>query len=78
MYKFPIATLLTVKLPIFQLYHGKNMLHINEWWPLCTRPKCKVGFYSASSLEQQSLDRHVAPVGHIILFPGQPVFALSP
>ena len=35
-------------------------------------------FYSASSLKQQSADRHVAPLGHIILLPRQPVFALSP
>ena len=34
--------------------------------------------YSASSLRQQSADRHVAPLGHIILIPSQPVFALSP
>jgi hypothetical protein len=35
-------------------------------------------FYSAiSSLKQQSVDRHVAPLGHIILIPNQPVFALS-
>ena len=36
------------------------------------------GFYSAKSLRQQSADRHVAPLGHIIVIPGQPVFALSP
>ena len=35
-------------------------------------------FYSASSLKQQSVDRHVAPLGHIILIPSQPVFTLSP
>ena len=35
-------------------------------------------FYSASSLKQQSMGRHVAPLGHIILIPSQPVFALSP
>ena len=34
-------------------------------------------FYGASSLKQQSADRHVAPLGHIILIPSQPVFALS-
>ena len=26
-------------------------------------------FYSASSLKQQSADRHIAPLGHIILIP---------
>ena len=34
-------------------------------------------FYSASSLKQQSTDRHVAPLWHIILIPSQPVFVLS-
>jgi hypothetical protein len=35
-------------------------------------------FYSASSLKHQPADRHVAPLGHIILIPVHPVFALSP
>ena len=35
-------------------------------------------FYSASSLKQQSADRHVAPLGHIILISSQPVFTLTP
>jgi hypothetical protein len=34
-------------------------------------------FYSASSLKQQSVDRHAALLGHIILIPIQPVFAPS-
>ena len=34
--------------------------------------------YSASSLKQQSAGRHVAQLGHIILIPSQPIFALSP
>ena len=38
----------------------------------------ELDFYSASSLKQQSADRHVAPLGHIILIPSQPVFAISP
>jgi len=38
----------------------------------------ELDFYSASSLKQQSEGRHVAPFGHIILIPSQPVFALSP
>ena len=37
----------------------------------------ELDFYSASSLKQQSVGRHVAPLGHIILIPSQPVFALS-
>jgi hypothetical protein len=38
----------------------------------------QLDFNSASSLKQQSPGRHVAPLGHIILIPRQPVFALSP
>ena len=38
----------------------------------------ELDFYSASSLKQQSVGRHVAPLGHIILIPSQQVFALSP
>ena len=37
----------------------------------------ELDFYSASSLKQQSSDRHVAPLGHIILIPNQLVFALE-
>jgi hypothetical protein len=40
--------------------------------------RAELDFYSASSLKQQSAGRHVAPLGHIILIPSQPVFALSP
>ena len=32
-------------------------------------------FYSASSLKQQSIGRHVASLGHIIPIPSKPVFA---
>jgi hypothetical protein len=34
----------------------------------------ELDFYSASSLKLQSADKHVAPLGHIILIPSQPVF----
>ena len=37
----------------------------------------EVDVYSASSLKQQSAGRHVAPLGHIILIPSQPVFDFS-
>jgi len=35
-------------------------------------------FYIASSVKQQSTDKHVAPLEHIILIPSQPVFAFFP
>ena len=34
--------------------------------------------YSATALQHQSLGRHVAPLGHIILIPSQPVCAHTP
>ena len=39
--------------------------------------RAELDFYSASSLIQQSVDRHVAPLRHIFLIPSQSVFALS-
>jgi hypothetical protein len=39
----------------------------------------KMDFYSNSSLKYgQSAGRHVAPLGHNILIPSQPVFGLTP
>jgi hypothetical protein len=38
----------------------------------------ELDFYSASSLKQQSADRHVALLWHIILISSQPVFGLIP
>jgi hypothetical protein len=34
-------------------------------------------FYNSSSLKQQSADKHVAPLWHVILIPSQQVFALT-
>jgi len=38
----------------------------------------ELDFYSASTLKQQYAVRNVPPLGHSILIPNQPVFALSP
>jgi hypothetical protein len=59
---------------ICQLYLGENKLICNE---MMLRPAL-LEIYSASSLKQQPVDRHVVTLGHIILLPSQPVFALSP
>jgi hypothetical protein len=58
---------------MFQLYHGANTLIFNE---MIMRSGFALDQYA--ELEQQSAGRHVAPLGHIILIPSQPVFALSP
>jgi hypothetical protein len=64
---------------IFQLYHGKNKLIFNEMMVRFVLDQhAELDFYSASSLKQQSSGRRVAPLGHIILIPSWPVFALSP
>ena len=59
---------------------ARTSLFSMEWWwgSLCTRPTHLVGFfYSASSLKQQSVGRHVAPFGHIILIQSHPVCAFQ-
>jgi hypothetical protein len=62
---------------IFQLYHGENKLIVNELTMKSdlyyTNTLTVVGFYIASSLKQQSVDRHVTPLRHIILIWSQPV-----
>ena len=62
---------------MFQLYHSENKLLFNE---ICfdLDPHIELDFYSASLLKQQSADRHVTPLGHIILIPSEQVFALTP
>jgi hypothetical protein len=58
--------------------HGENNLIFNDEVHFVLDQHTELDFYSASSLKQQSADRHVAPLGHIILIPSQPAFALSP
>ena len=38
----------------------------------------QLDFYSAISVKQQSVVKHVAPSGHIVLIPSQSVLALFP
>jgi hypothetical protein len=63
-----------------QLYHGKEQ--VNFQWDddevhFILDQHAELDFYSARPLKQQSVGRHVAQLGHIILIPSQPVFALS-
>ena len=63
------------------VYYGENRL-IFQWDDDEIRfvldQHAELDFYCASALKQQSTGRHVTPLGHIILIPSQPVFALSP
>ena len=64
---------------IFQLYHCENTLIFNEMI-MCfslDQQHALLDFNSASSLKQQSVDRHVAPLGNIIPILSKPVFAHS-
>ena len=66
-------------MPTFRLYHGQNKLIFNDdEVRFVLDQHAELDFYSASSLKQKSADSHVAPLGHIIPIPSQPVFALSP
>ena len=71
--------LLSANSSIFQLYHGEKK--VNFQWDDEVRflldKHAELDFHSASSLKQQSVDRHVAQLGHVLLIPSQPVFALS-
>jgi hypothetical protein len=57
---------------MIQLYHGEKQATFNDMkmiYPLCIRPTQLIDIYSATSLKQQSTDRHVITLGHIILIP---------
>ena len=66
---------------IFQLYYDENKLFLNDDHDevrFVLDQHTELDFYSASSLKQQSAERHLSPLGHIMPIPSQPVFALSP
>ena len=66
---------------ILQLFHGENKLIFTEMMMRSTVYQTNTLswiLHSASSLKQHSTDRHVAPLGHIILISSQSVFDLSP
>ena len=66
---------------IFQLYYDENTLFLNddhEEVRFVLDQHTELDLYSASSLKQQSADRYLSPLGHIMPIPSQPVFALSP
>ena len=63
---------------VFQ--HGENKSIFNEMMMRSALQQTNTlswVLYIATSLKQQSADRHVAPLGNIILIPRQPVFTPS-
>jgi hypothetical protein len=63
---------------------GENKIHsMKIWWCIdnvrfVLDQHALLYAYSTNLLKQQSMSRHVAPLGHIILITSQPVFALTP
>ena len=51
---------------------------VTYWWDNDVDVRFVLDVYIACSLKQQSMGRHVAPFGHIILIPSHSVFALIP
>ena len=56
---------------------------VTFWWNdddflFVLHQHAELELYGVSSLKQQSACRHVVPLGHNILFPGQHVFAIIP
>ena len=62
-----------------QCIHGENKLILDERMMRYALYYFAILFeyYSASSLKQQSTDRHVVTLGNIIPVPSQHIFALS-
>jgi hypothetical protein len=55
-------------LMLSQLWQEQATFFSMRWWcPFCTSQTPLVGFFSASSLKQQIVGRHVTPFRHIIL-----------
>jgi hypothetical protein len=59
---------------ILQPYQDENDLIFNDDVHIV---HAELDLYSASSLKQQSANRHVTLFGHILLIPTRPVFARS-
>ena len=57
---------------------------VTSWWNdddyvrLVLDQYAELNLYSSETLKQQSAGRYVPSLGHVILIPRQPVFALSP
>jgi hypothetical protein len=75
-HEFSENVIACIKLPYTQYLITKND-QVNFQWDddevrFVLDQHAELDFYIASSLKQQSADRHVAPLGHIILIPSQP------
>ena len=68
--------LFNTKAAIFLLYQV-NLQWKDDEVRFVLDQQAELDFYNASLLEQQSTDKYIAPLGHIILNPSQPVFAPS-
>jgi quinol-cytochrome oxidoreductase complex cytochrome b subunit len=66
-----------IRANIRAIFKSTTQTKISPIWYLYNQ-HAELDFNSASSPKQQSADRHVAPLGHIILIPTQLIFVLTP
>ena len=66
--------LFNTKAAIFQLYQV-NLQWKDDEVRFVLDQQAELDFYNASLLKQESTDKYIASLGHIILNPIQPVFA---
>jgi len=59
----------------FSYIMARKSLHLDEMMMSIKITARLIGFINASLLKQQSMGRHIAPLGHIILIQSQQVFA---
>ena len=62
---------------IYQLCHGVNFQRDDDEVSFVLDQHAELDFYITSSLKQQSVGRHIAPLGNTILILSRSVFALS-
>ena len=74
--------MLYAKSAIFQPFYGEKNVSFHAMMLMIARfvleEHAWSDLYGVSSLKQQSADRHVVPLAHVILIPSKPVFALYP
>jgi hypothetical protein len=68
----------TARLTGLPCYASRDLLYLETGWEkLIDRRIDRRNFYNVNPLKQLSACRHVAPFGHIILIPSQPIFDLT-
>jgi hypothetical protein len=68
----------TARLTGLPCYASRDLLYLETGWEKLIDKRIDIrNSCNANPLKQLSACRHVAPFGHIILIPSQPIFALT-